>query len=238
MKRQVDYNGFYENILKNSFNAPFQLNSDIVLENVSKIPEYEPIINFLKRLWSENAFNYKSQGLFLSDYPLTKNIYFGYLDEVVNSEDEKSLLIPFYYYTDIGRLSSYDISYDLITDILTIKTTVQEKVFLTNNNVKSVFNQSITGTGNITLYMHYIAISDASNQWYFQFISSNNLKVDSLQDLTTLINPTNNINLYIPCVDENSFSSALLSYFKNVWTVNYQDGSSNITSVKDVVKPI
>lgn len=187
MKRQVDYNGFYENILKNSFNVPFQLNSDDVLENVSQIQEYKPFINFLKRLWAQNALNFKFQGLFLSDYPETHNIYFGYIDEVVNSEDEKSMIIPFYYYTDVGRLNSYNLSYNLITDTLTIEIRAQDEEFLTKDNVKSVFNQSIIGTGNITLYRHIITITTSSQDFILlEYVSSKNLKVDSVQDLRTL----------------------------------------------------
>lgn len=121
----------------------------------------------------------------------------------------------------------------------TLKTFSIAEFALTEDNVKTLFgDKSIVGTGNIDLYMHYIAINSGSNQWYFQFISSNNLKVDSLQDLTALIKPTSNSNLYIPCVDENSYASALLTYFNNVWTVDYQGGSSNITTVSDVVKTI
>lgn len=187
MKRQVDYNGFYENILKNSFNAPFQLNKADVLENASQIPEYKPFINFLKRIWTQNSANYSFQGLFLSDYPKTCNIYFGYLDEVVNSEDEKTMLIPFYYYTNIGRLNTYDLSYDLITDKLTIETTAENKEFLTNDNVKSVFNHSIAGCGEITLFRHIITITTSAQDFILlKYISSKSLKVDSVQDLRTL----------------------------------------------------
>lgn len=121
----------------------------------------------------------------------------------------------------------------------TIKTFSTVESVLTEDNVKTLFgDKSIVGTGNIDLYMHYIAVNSGSNQWYFQFISSNNLKVDSLQDLTALIKPTSNSNLYIPCVDKNSYAPALLTYFNNVWTVDYQGGSSNITTVSDVVKTI
>lgn len=211
MKREVDYNGFYENILKNSFNAPFQLNNADVLENVSQIPEYKPFINFLKRIWSQNAFNYKFQGLFLSDYPETNHIYFGYLDEVVNSEDEKSMIIPFYYYTDIGRLNSYNLSYNLIADTLTIEVTAENEEFLTSDNVKSVFNQSITGTGNITLFRHIITITTSSEDFILlEYISSNNLKVDSVQDLRTLCG--NNFTLPVEGihqVEEDAFSKVI-----------------------------
>lgn len=59
--------------------------------------------------------------------------------------------------------------------------------------LKTIFgNQSIVGSGNIDLYRHNITISVLSNTeplaWvYITYISSSNLKVDSLTDLKTLI---------------------------------------------------
>lgn len=119
-----------------------------------------------------------------------------------------------------------------------IEITITEEEILTKDNVKTLFdNKSIVGTGNIDLYMHNLNLGNGSNVWHFQFISSNNLIADSLQDLTTLIKPTNN-QVFIPCIDENAFASALLTYSNNVWSVDYQGGSSNITTVIDIVKTI
>ena len=66
---------------------------------------------------------------------------------------------------------------------------------LTNQNVKTLFgNQSIVGTGNIDLYRHNICFTstDQDKLVKIRFIvpSSNNLKVNSLADLKTLLGNT------------------------------------------------
>lgn len=66
---------------------------------------------------------------------------------------------------------------------------------VTSGNVKTIFgNKSIVGSGNIDLYQHRIAFDSAVNgvvtQIRLTVISSNNLKVDSLTDLKTLLGST------------------------------------------------
>ena len=67
--------------------------------------------------------------------------------------------------------------------------------FLLTNRVKTLFgNQSIVGSGNIDLYMHRIkatAINSLDSSYFLLvIISSNNLTVDSLTDLKTLLGNT------------------------------------------------
>lgn len=66
---------------------------------------------------------------------------------------------------------------------------------LSSANVKTLFgNKSIVGTGNIDLYLHNICFTstDQDKLVKIRFIvpSSNNLKVDSLTDLKTLLGNT------------------------------------------------
>lgn len=70
---------------------------------------------------------------------------------------------------------------------------------LTSNYVKTLFgNQSIVGPGNIDLYKHHIVCtsSDSPIKVLIEFISSKNLKVDSLTDLKTLLGNT----FECPCI--------------------------------------
>ena len=63
---------------------------------------------------------------------------------------------------------------------------------LTSNNVKTIFGQSIFGSGQINLYRHNIHIAGETTDdevWCNMIIiSSNNMVVDSLTDLYTLCN--------------------------------------------------
>lgn len=70
---------------------------------------------------------------------------------------------------------------------------------LTDANVKTLFgNKSIVGSGNIDLYRHHILCStpNAGIKVLITVISSNNLKVDSLTDLKTLLGNT----FECPCI--------------------------------------
>lgn len=55
---------------------------------------------------------------------------------------------------------------------------------------KTLFgNQNITGKGNIDLFKHNIKGTLGNSTFYLRLYSSNNLKVNSLTDLKTLLNP-------------------------------------------------
>ena len=71
----------------------------------------------------------------------------------------------------------------------------QTGVMLVDSNVKTLFgNQSIVGVGNIDLYRHNICFTSTNSDLLvkirFIVISSNNIKVDSLTDLKTLLGNT------------------------------------------------
>ena len=75
------------------------------------------------------------------------------------------------------------------------KSGVYSYTLLTNQNVKTLFgNQSIVGTGNIDLYRHNICFTSTDQDKLvkirFMVPSSNNLKVNSLADLKTLLGNT------------------------------------------------
>lgn len=77
-------------------------------------------------------------------------------------------------------------------------------IIATSKNLKTIFgNQSLVGTGNIDLYKHHINLIGTnetydfkSGEIYIDVISSNNLNVDSLTDLKTLLGNTFKIQAY------------------------------------------
>ena len=96
---------------------------------------------------------------------------------------------------------------------------------LTDKSVKTLFGKSIFGTGNIDLYRHNICFTstDQDKLVKIRFIvpSSNNLKVNSLADLKTLLgntftypvngaNSTNNQSIYE--ITETGFKSGANPY--------------------------
>lgn len=67
----------------------------------------------------------------------------------------------------------------------------EQQWYLHQGNVKTLFgNQSIYGSGNIDLYkhnLHIVGTTSGTTDMYCQIISSNNLNVDSLTDLQTIL---------------------------------------------------
>ena len=68
---------------------------------------------------------------------------------------------------------------------------IQDDECVIKGSVKTLFgNQSLVGTGNIDLYKHSIKGTSGTSTFYLRLYSSNNLKVDSLADLKTLLGAT------------------------------------------------
>ena len=63
--------------------------------------------------------------------------------------------------------------------------------------LKKLFgNQSLFGEGNIDLYKHHVALTLGNNKFYIDFISSNDLFVESLLDLKQILGNTFQIACY------------------------------------------
>lgn len=102
---------------------------------------------------------------------------------------------------------------------------------LTNINVKTLFgNQSIYGSGNIDLYVHYLSFTINSKIYYGVVYSSNNLVVDSVQDLTTIMKSDGQI------LALGESDNALIAYVGGIWRDVFEKG--NVTAVNDSVKTI
>lgn len=109
---------------------------------------------------------------------------------------------------------------------------------LSADNVKTLFGtQSIVGQGNIDLYTHQILVND---DCYFNIPSSNNLPIDSPQDLTAVLKPTTKTVYYFG-VQKTTLNTASLEYDKatSLWKYRASNGSlTAVTTVKDVFTTI
>ena len=118
---------------------------------------------------------------------------------------------------------------DVYDDYIEINPVVE--TLLSADNVKTLFGtQSIVGQGNIDLYTHQILVN---NDCYFNIPSSNNLPIDSPQDLTTVLKPTTK-NIYYFGVQKTTLLTASLEYDKatNLW--KYRTSNSELTAVTTV----
>lgn len=139
-------------------------------------------------------------------------------------------------YFDISPLfGQYELSFthfdgQAITATATLKMDGDCNI-LTNINVKTLFgNQSIYGSGNIDLYVHYLSFTINSKIYYGVVYSSNNLVVDSVQDLTTIMKSDGQI------LALGESDNALIAYVGGIWRDVFEKG--NVTAVNDNVKTI
>lgn len=138
--------------------------------------------------------------------------------------------------------------------------TKETETFLSEDNVKTLFgNQSIIGQGNIDLYRHDLIIyhnrtsyDDYTYKVYITYYSSNSLKVDSVQDLTTLTKAIDGTKLLASVIVNNtsgdedydtiSQSYIGVGYNGSIWGIINLDGnvvtSIPINKVEDTVTTI
>ena len=159
----------------------------------------------------------------------------GNIELYVGNTDEDSMYLTALY-NNSG--TSHTLTYDRDTDQLRIKTA--NETFISEDNVKTLFgNQSIIGTGNIDLYRHTIVLEAEINTIQLEYISSNNLVVDSLQDLTALLKPKAD-QFYFGFVSdtENSNNPAKIVYNGSIWQAVIEGSTVNIVRVSDTVTTI
>lgn len=113
---------------------------------------------------------------------------------------------------------------------------------LTNKNVKTLFgNQTLYGTGNIDLYVHYLQII-ADSKFYngVMFSSSNTAATGTGQGLTTLFKATPDTSLdciILSDIDHNTVG--LLKWSGDIWQIQLaNDNFVTVTSVTDRVETI
>ena len=153
-------------------------------------------------------------------------------------------------YFDISPLfGQYELSFthfdgQAITATATLKIDGDCNI-LTNINVKTLFgNQSIYGSGNIDLYRHILKLGGtaASGQvmiFYGIIESPNNLKVDSLQDLTTLTKALSGTSKIVATLANYSNGySGILKWDGTIWKWSGAGGDVNITTIEDTVETI
>lgn len=152
-----------------------------VLENASTDPLYKPLIDIMIESCNNNH-EIKPLGILVDDSTAAQLLYTG---NVVGYN------IYMYALGSNNNIHNITIKYNPDTDTLTINYTVE--TFLAEDNVKTLFGQNITGTGDIKLYRHELIIStgrtsnnETEYKVYLTYYSSNNLVADTPEKLKTL----------------------------------------------------
>lgn len=161
----------------------------------------------------------------------------------------------------LGNGKQFTINYNKTKNALEFTDTVNKTVYLipktdndtilTDHNVKTINGENICGQGDITissggkLYRHQLTLHATDGEYttcFLDIYSSNNLKVDSLQDLTTLLKPNaNTIYTGISTVTT-GMPNLYLKYKNNIWQIGEAGETDDIlnpvTSVEDIVTTI
>lgn len=144
--------------------------------------------------------------------------------------------------------TTYNVSlvYDIVKDEL--KITLVEETLTSQDNIKTIFGQSISGTGNITMYRHDLTFADGGGERYVGVVySSKDLEVNTFDKLATLIGRTGNQNILVSKltnIDEatKDANNIIVYWFEigAVWRARNNTSTVNIalSSVSDVVRPI
>lgn len=118
---------------------------------------------------------------------------------------------------------------------------------LSSSNVKTLFgNQSIVGTGNIDLYKHHVKLvidgllnnTEYTGNAYIDIISSNNLTVDSLTDLKTLLGDTFITQCYGFCNIEDVGQVIIFETSQNALQAPSYQIPWNIVTITDTVTTV
>ena len=202
----------------------FNFQNEERYENASATYPYNTIVSVIKKSKAKG----QHQPIILYD-TTGRDIFIG-------SVDENGVIC--YYLSEITTPAEFRLDYREEEDAIDCYITLDG--MLTEDNVKTIFGQNITGTGDIALYRHFLKLSISTGKFvYLTAYSISDLKADSLQDLTTIIKPAQN-EIFEGLLDYNAEQHAVSIIYENsIWKL--KDGSSTgdpITKVEDVVAPL
>lgn len=221
----------------------FNFQNEETIEHASQDKLYFKIVNEIIK-GSKNA---KSAPLIIFDKD-NGNIYIGYV-----SDDSTAYAT----YTASNFNSILEFEYHGDTDVLNIQ--LHNEIYVTADNIKTIFGQNIAGTGNITLYRHELIISTGRTSYdeteykaYVTYYSSNKLEANTPEKLKTLTKANSSTilrGIVLEFANAGVINATVSGKYSGVnylgdqsgWALEKAIGGSDgtkITSVEDVVTPI
>ena len=238
MKRMINNADKANNLIRNSFVLPNNIIIyDETLQDASKTKKGQILIDFCNAVAKTLDELGKLDGN-INNFENAKNYPLGIVTTetscyIINTSYDTSSDIELISF-DSNGIHSILISYARDEDTINIQNEYEE--FITADNIKTIFGQDITGTGDINLYRHQIFLTSNTTVVTIEILSSNNLKVDSAQDLTTLTNAY--AGMEFTGLDSNTNKTYVVSYNGAIWRM--YDGSTyyNPNNFNDIVTPI
>lgn len=113
------------------------------------------------------------------------------------------------------------------------------------SNTKIIYDKIAKASDTKNVYRHQLTLHATEGEYttcFLDIYSSNNLKVDSLQDLTTLLKPNANTLYTGISLDTISMPNLFLKYKNNIWQIGETGEAGDIlnpvTTVEDIVTTI
>lgn len=193
------------------------------LEHVSQDENYKKIINQIKK----SQYNSENYPIFIVD-----NAFGTTFTGILNG-----LNIDIY---SLGPNTIYNVTMVYNPNADTLDITLTEEVLISEDNVKTIFGQGITGTGDITMYRHQITIrfdTDTKEVNYVVY-SSSKTQITNYDDFIAVAKPISNFNY--PAIYENSNNAepAFIRFASGTILVGLSTGMEPYTSVADNVSPL
>lgn len=221
----------------------FNFQNEEVIQNASQDKLYFKIVNEIIKC----SKNVKNEPLIIFD-EYNGYIYVGYVN------DDSTAYAT---YTTSNTNSILEFEYHGDTDILNIQ--LYDEIYVTADNIKTIFGQDIPGTGNITLYRHELIISTGRTSYneteykaYVTYYSSNNLEANTPEKLTTLTKANSSTilrGIVLEFANAGVTNATISGKYSGVnylgdqsgWALEKAIGGSDgtaITNVNDIVTPI
>lgn len=139
---------------------------------------------------------------------------------------------------DSNLLKIVDIN---IPDADKLQIEVTNENFISEDNVKTIFGQDITGTGNIELYRHQMTITNANDVSVVYVINaSSNVVINNVEKFVAVTKANTNYTGLALYLDANSdVQPAFIRYTAGNVVVQLQNGGiAPMKSISDIVTPI
>ena len=107
------------------------------------------------------------------------------------------------------------------------------------SNTKIIYDKIAKASDSKNVFRHTMSLTTELNIYQFEYISSNNLVVNSLRDLTTLLKPKADQSYFGFIVDsEHSTDVGKIVYNGSIWQIAASEDILNVSSVSDIVTTI
>lgn len=195
-----------------------------VLESASTDPLYKPLIDLIM----ESNNKTKQFGIIVNDSPAAQYVYVGTINGYVID----------IYALGTNIIFNVNMTYRPDTDTLTINYT--EENLISEDNVKTIFGQDITGTGNIELYRHQITIYfDTDNkEAHYVVYSSSKKQITDYKGFIEVAKPISNFNYPAIYVNGDNVEPAFIRFASGTILVGLSTGTEPYNGVSDNVNPI